>query len=99
MLSWSRGGHIGFSLLEIIRGPGPPSTSGYADGHRVQMYVSITNTDGVMAILMISWSGDGHIWFFLNAIGRNFAHPLENFVLDHYELISIDGKSLYNNST
>ena len=50
----SRGGHIGLSLLEIIRGPGPPSTSGYADGHRVQMYVSITNTEGVMAILMIS---------------------------------------------
>ena len=63
MLSWSRGGHIGFSLLEIIGGPGPPSTSGYADGHRVQMYVSITNTEGVMAILMISWSGDGHIGF------------------------------------
>ena len=54
MLSCSRGGHIGFSLLEIIRGPGPPSTYGYADGHIVQMYVSITNTECVMAILMIS---------------------------------------------
>ena len=39
-------------VLEIEREPGPPSTSGYADGHRVQMYVSITNT-GVLAILMI----------------------------------------------
>ena len=64
MLSWSRGGHIGLSLLEIIWGPGTPSTSGYVDGHSVQMYVSITNTEGVMAILMISWSGDGHIEFF-----------------------------------
>ncbi len=53
MLSWSRVGHIGFSLLDIIKGPGPPSTSGYADGHRVHMYVSITNAEGVMAILMV----------------------------------------------
>ena len=30
-----------------------PSTSGYADRHRVQMYVSITNTEGVTTILMI----------------------------------------------
>ncbi len=36
--------------------PDPPITSGYADGHRVQMYVSISNTEGVMAILMISRS-------------------------------------------
>ncbi len=48
------GGHIAFSLLEIIKGPCPPSISGYADGHRVQMYVSITNTEEVMAMLMIS---------------------------------------------
>ena len=40
-------------VLEIDRVPGSPSTSGYADGHRVQMYVSITNTEGVMVILMI----------------------------------------------
>ena len=56
------------------------------------MYVSITNTEGVMAILMISRSGDGHIGFFLNAIGRIFGHPPENVVLDYYELISIDRK-------
>ena len=42
------------SVLEIIRGHGPTCTSGYADGHRVQIYVSTTNTEGVMAILMIS---------------------------------------------
>ena len=93
MISSSRGGHIGFFLIE--EGPGPlaplakpkvieskymslsqiqkellpflcfhevataildivywkllgaqvpPSTSGYADGHRVQIYVSVTNT-------------------------------------------------------
>ena len=64
MLAWSRGGHIRFSFLEIIRGPGPPRTSGYADGQKVQMYVSITNTEVVMAIFMISWSGGGHIGFF-----------------------------------
>ena len=38
-------------------------------------------------------------WILENATGRNFAHPPENVVLDHYELISIDRKSLYNNST
>ena len=54
MFRLSRGGHIGISLLEIIKGRGPTSTSGYADGHRVQSYVSITNTEGVMAMLMIS---------------------------------------------
>ena len=48
-------------FLEIDWGPGPPITSGYTDGHRVEMYVSITNTEGVMAILMISRSRDGHI--------------------------------------
>ena len=30
--------------------PGSPSTCGYADGRIVQIYVSITNTEGVMAI-------------------------------------------------
>ena len=45
-------------FLEIDWGPGPP---GYTDGHRVEMFVSITNTEGVMAILMISRSRDGHI--------------------------------------
>ena len=52
MTSSSRGGHIGFFLIE--KGPCRPSTSGYADGHRVQMYVSITNTEGVIAMLMLS---------------------------------------------
>ena len=47
--------------MEIDWGPGPPNTSGYTDGHRVKMFVSITNTEGVMAILMISRSRDGHI--------------------------------------
>ena len=47
-------------VLEIIRGPGPPSTSGYAE---CQMYVSITNTERLIAVLMISWSGGGHIGF------------------------------------
>ena len=45
-------------------GPDPPSTSGYADGHRVKMYVSITNTEGVMPILMISRSRGRHIGLF-----------------------------------
>ena len=48
-------------VLEIDWGPGPPITSGYTDGNRAEMYVSITNTEGVMAILMISRSRDGHI--------------------------------------
>ena len=50
MISRCRGGHIGFIFLEIDKLPGTSNTSGYADGHRVQMYVSTT---GVMAILMI----------------------------------------------
>ena len=48
-------------FLDIYWGPGHPITSGYTDGHRVEMYVSITNTEGVMAILMISRSRGGHI--------------------------------------
>ena len=32
-------------FLEIENGPGPPITSGYVDGHGVQMYVSITNAE------------------------------------------------------
>ena len=48
-------------VLEIDWGPGPPITSGYTNGHRVEMYVSITNTEGVMAILIISRSRGGHI--------------------------------------
>ena len=44
MISWSRGGHIGFIFWEIDWGPGPPMTSGYTEGHIVEMYVSITNT-------------------------------------------------------
>ena len=44
-------------FCEIEKWPGPHITSGYADGHRVQMYFSITNyTEIVMAILMISRS-------------------------------------------
>ena len=42
-------------VLKIEKGPGPPSTSGYTDDHRVQIDVSITNTEGVMGILMISY--------------------------------------------
>ena len=48
-------------LLEIDWGPGPPITSGYTDGNSVELYVSITNTGGVMAILIISRSRGGHI--------------------------------------
>ncbi len=59
-------------FLEIEKGPGLPITSGYADGHIVQMYVSITNTEGVMAILMILRSRGGHIgimfWKLLGAL-------------------------------
>ena len=40
-------------VLDIDMGPGSASTSGYAYGHRVQMHASITNTEGVMVILMI----------------------------------------------
>ena len=40
-------------LLDIDMGPGSASTSGYADGHIVQMFLSITNTEGVIVILMI----------------------------------------------
>ena len=42
-------------VLKIEKGPRPPNTSGYADDHRVQNDVSITNTEGVMGILMISY--------------------------------------------
>ena len=47
-------------FFEIDWGPGPHIASGYTDGHRVEMYVSITNAEGVMAILMISRSRGGH---------------------------------------
>ena len=55
MISSSRGGHIGFFLIE--KGPSPTSTFGYADGHRVQIYVSYHKyiyiyTEGVISILM-----------------------------------------------
>ena len=86
-------------VLEIIRGPGPPSTSGYADGHWVQMYVSITKYGRSYGHFNDFMKWRWPYWIFKNAIGRNFAHPPENVVLDHYEFISIDRKSLYNNST
>ena len=60
-ISRSRGGHIGLFFLEIDKWPGPPNTSSDADDHRVQMYDSITNTEGVMVILMISRSRGAHI--------------------------------------
>ena len=41
-------------VFKIEMGPGPPSTPGYAKDHRVHKDVSITNTEGVMGILMIS---------------------------------------------
>ena len=50
-----------YVFLEIDNWPSRTNTSGYADGHSVQMYVSITNTEGVMTILMISRSRGGHI--------------------------------------
>ena len=51
-----------YFFRKFIGGAGPPNISGYADGHIVQMYVSITNTEGVMIpILMISRSRGGHI--------------------------------------
>ena len=53
MISRCRGGHIGLLFGDIDNEPGPPSSSGYADSHRVKMYASITNTEGVMVILMI----------------------------------------------
>ena len=58
-MKWRRPYWIYF--LEIDWWPGPPMTSGYTEGHRVKMYVSITNTEGVMAILLISGSLGGHI--------------------------------------
>ena len=61
------------------------------------MYVSTTNTEGVMVILMIPYSDGGHIGF-KNAIGRHFAHPPENVVLDNYELISIDRRKVCTKS-
>ena len=50
-----------FFFLEIDWGPGPHIPSGYTDGPRVEMYVSITNTEGVMTISMILRSRGGHI--------------------------------------
>ena len=60
MISRSRGGHIGFMFLEIDKEPGHANTSGYTDGHRVQICVSISNTEGIITILMISRSRSGH---------------------------------------
>ena len=47
-------------FLEIDKKPGHANTSGYTDGHRVQMCVSISNTEGIITILMISRSRSGH---------------------------------------
>ena len=65
-----------FIFLEI-QVAWPPGTSGYGDGHRVQMYVSITiNIEGVMAILMISRSRGGHFGFiFWKSIRSLHGHP------------------------
>ena len=49
-----------------LRGAWSPCYSGYADGHRFHIYVSIINTEWVMAILMISSCRGGHIWFCFN---------------------------------
>ena len=35
-----------YLFSQIKEGPGPPSTPGYADDHRVQNDVSIANTEG-----------------------------------------------------
>ena len=45
--------------MEIEKGAGPPSTLGYVDGIlgieiKCTQYVSITNTEEVIAMLMIS---------------------------------------------
>ena len=40
-------------ILLIEKGPSPASTFVYADGHRVQIYVSITNTEAVISMLML----------------------------------------------
>ena len=55
------------------------------------MYVSSTNTEGDMVILMLWWP----YWIWQNANGPNFAHPLTMFVVDLYKLISIERKSLF----
>ena len=43
-----------YRIFLIEKGPSPTSTFGCADSHTVQIYVSITNTEGVIAILMLS---------------------------------------------
>ena len=63
------------------------------------MYIYITNAGGDSRSYgyfndFMKWRRP--YWIFLNAIVHNFAHPPENVVLDHYELISIDRKSLYS---
>ena len=72
----------------IWEGPGSPITSGYADGHRVQMYVSITNTEGVMVILMIPWSRGGHIGFYkmpLDEILHTLRKMLSQTIMNSYQ--------------
>ena len=98
MLSSARDCHIGFIFYEIEKGTGPPSTSGYVDGHIVQRYVYHKHRKSYSHVNDFMKSRRPY-WILKNATGRNFAHPPENVVLDHYELISIDRKSLYNNST
>ena len=51
MISRKRDGHWNY-VVETERGLGPPSTFGYAEGHRFQMYVSNTNTEEMLAILL-----------------------------------------------
>ena len=75
--------------MEIDKGPGPPITSGYADGHKVQMYVSITNSEGLMTILMISRSHDGHIGTMFLEIIRGPGPPSTSGYADGQMYVSI----------
>ena len=83
----------------MYKGPSPPNISWYADGHIVQMYVSITNTEGVMiAILMIPWSRGGHIGFYKippDEILHTLRKMLSQTIMNSYQ----STESLYNNST
>ena len=57
-------------FLEIDWEPSPPITTGYTYGYRVEFYVYITYTEGVMVILMISRCRGGHIGFIFLEIDK-----------------------------
>ena len=67
-------------VLEIEREPDPPSISGFADGHKVQMYASITNTEQVNSHFNDSMKSRRPYWIFLKMPLDEIVHTLRKML-------------------